>query len=61
MKVSLFITCLADQLYPQVGVSAVRLLARYGCEVDFPEGRPAAASPLSTAVTRTKRARWRAG
>ncbi|MFK7692896.1 (Fe-S)-binding protein [Paenibacillus sp. HJGM_3] len=36
MKVSLFITCLADQLYPEVGESVVRLLHRYGCEVDFP-------------------------
>ncbi len=46
MKVSLFITCLADQMYPQVGESVVRLLHRYGCEVDFPElqtccGQPA--------------------
>jgi L-lactate dehydrogenase complex protein LldE len=37
MKVSLFITCLADQLYPEVGESVVRLLHRHGCEVDFPE------------------------
>src|SRR5690606_35714775 len=36
MKVSLFITCLADQMYPQVGESVVRLLHRYGCTVDFP-------------------------
>lgn len=46
MRVSLFITCLADQLYPEVGESVVRLLHRYGCEVDFPElqtccGQPA--------------------
>ncbi|MDF2669853.1 MAG: Fe-S oxidoreductase [Paenibacillus sp.] len=46
MKVSLFITCLADQMYPHVGESVVRLLHRYGCEVDFPElqtccGQPA--------------------
>jgi len=46
MRVSLFITCLADQLYPEVGESVVRLLSRYGCEVDFPElqmccGQPA--------------------
>lgn len=46
MRVSLFITCLADQMYPEVGESVVRLLHRYGCEVDFPElqtccGQPA--------------------
>jgi L-lactate dehydrogenase complex protein LldE len=37
MKVSLFITCLADMMYPQVGESVIHLLHRYGCEVDFPE------------------------
>ncbi|MCZ8513496.1 (Fe-S)-binding protein [Paenibacillus filicis] len=46
MRVSLFITCLADLMYPEVGESVVRLLNRYGCEVDFPElqtccGQPA--------------------
>ncbi|GIP35259.1 (Fe-S)-binding protein [Paenibacillus sp. J2TS4] len=45
MKVSLFITCLADQLYPQVGESVVRLLQRYGCEVDFPEGQTCCGQP----------------
>jgi L-lactate dehydrogenase complex protein LldE len=37
---------LADQLYPEVGESVVRLLTDFGCEVDFPElqtccGQPA--------------------
>lgn len=46
MKVSLFVTCLADQMYPEVAESVVRLLHRYGCEVDLPElqtccGQPA--------------------
>jgi L-lactate dehydrogenase complex protein LldE len=46
MRVSLFVTCLADVMYPQVGESVVRLLSRYGCEVDFPQmqiccGQPA--------------------
>ncbi len=35
MKVSLFVTCLVDQLYPQVGLSTVRLLERFGADVDF--------------------------
>ncbi len=34
MKVSFFSTCLVDQLFPQVGASAVRLLRRLGVEVD---------------------------
>lgn len=45
MKVSLFITCLADQLYPEVGESVVRLLHRYGCTVDFPETQTCCGQP----------------
>jgi len=44
-RVSLFITCLADQLYPEVGVSSLRLLRRLGCEVDFPEGQVCCGQP----------------
>ena len=36
ITVSLFVTCLVDQLFPQVGVSTVRLLRRLGVQVDFP-------------------------
>ena len=36
MKVSLFITCLSDALYPRVGEAMVRLLAKYGVQLDFP-------------------------
>jgi len=35
MKVSLFVTCLVDQLYPQVGLSAVKVLRKAGVEVLF--------------------------
>jgi L-lactate dehydrogenase complex protein LldE len=45
MKVSLFITCLADQMYPEVGESVVRLLHRYGCEVDFPVSQTCCGQP----------------
>jgi L-lactate dehydrogenase complex protein LldE len=45
MKVSLFVTCLADMMYPQVGESVVRLLHRYGCEVDFPEAQTCCGQP----------------
>jgi L-lactate dehydrogenase complex protein LldE len=38
MRVSLFITCLVDQLWPSVGSSAVEVLRRAGCEVVF-DGR----------------------
>ena len=35
MKVSLFVTCLIDQLWPSVGANAVEVLRRAGCEVVF--------------------------
>jgi L-lactate dehydrogenase complex protein LldE len=36
LKIALFITCLGDVLYPQVGQATVRLLERLGCTVTFP-------------------------
>jgi L-lactate dehydrogenase complex protein LldE len=36
VRIALFITCLADALYPQVGQATVRLLERLGHEVVFP-------------------------
>lgn len=39
MRVSLFITCLADAFFPAVGESVVRLLRRLGVTVDFPPGQ----------------------
>ena len=36
MRVSLFITCFNDTLFPQVGQATVRLLERLGHTVDFP-------------------------
>ncbi len=36
MKVSLFVTCISDAVYPRVAEAIVRLLARYGVAVDFP-------------------------
>jgi L-lactate dehydrogenase complex protein LldE len=37
LKICLFITCLADTLFPETGRAVVRLLERLGHEVDFPE------------------------
>ncbi len=39
MRVALFVTCLADTLFPSVGVATVRLLERLGHEVVFPAGQ----------------------
>lgn len=35
MKVSLFVTCLVDQMWPSIGQSTVEVLTRAGCEVVF--------------------------
>ncbi len=45
MKVSLFITCVSDALYPRVGEAMVRLLARYGISVHFPECQTCCGQP----------------
>jgi len=64
-RVSLFITCLADTLFPEVGQATVSLLERLGCTVDFPAeqtccgqmhlntGYPAIAGGLMRSFART--------
>jgi len=39
MRVALFVTCLADTLFPDVGRATVRLLDRLGVEVAFPRAQ----------------------
>lgn len=45
MKVSLFITCLIDQFCPSVGVAAVKVLEKAGCEVIFDERQTCCGQP----------------
>jgi len=45
MKVSLFVTCLVDQFFPEVGMSAVNVLRRLGVEVDFPLAQTCCGQP----------------
>ncbi|WP_408007843.1 (Fe-S)-binding protein [Pseudalkalibacillus sp. A8] len=45
MKVSLFITCLADLFYPEVGMDTVELLEKFGCEVYFPDKQTCCGQP----------------
>ena len=45
MRVSLFITCLVDQLWPAVGISVVEVLRRVGCEVVFDERQTCCGQP----------------
>ena len=49
VRVSLFITCLADQVFPEVGVSMVRVLRRLGCEVRFNEQQSCCGQPQHNA------------
>ena len=45
MKVSLFVTCLVDQLWSSVGASSVKVLRRVGCEVEFDDRQTCCAQP----------------
>lgn len=45
MKVSLFITCLVDQFYPDVGIAMSNLLTRLGVEVTFNEEQTCCGQP----------------
>ena len=44
-EVALFVTCLVDQLAPEAGVAAVRLLEAAGCRVAFPEAQSCCGQP----------------
>jgi len=45
VKVALFVTCLVDQLFPGIGTSAVKVLRRAGCEVEFDERQTCCGQP----------------
>lgn len=45
MKASLFITCIADLMYADVGKSVVNVLRRSGVQLDFPEGQTCCGQP----------------
>ena len=46
MEASLFVTCIVDQLYPEVGVSVVQVLRNAGVDVNYPEGQTCCGQPL---------------
>jgi L-lactate dehydrogenase complex protein LldE len=57
MRVSLFITCLIDQLWPAIGTSTVSVLRRAGCEVVFDERQTCCGQPaFNTGYRREARA-----
>ncbi len=45
-NVALFITCLTDQFYPQVGVAITKILERFGCQVHFPDAQTCCGQPF---------------
>lgn len=45
MRVSLFITCLSDMFFPNVGEAVVRLLKRHGVQVEFPTEQTCCGQP----------------
>lgn len=45
MKVSLFVTCLAEMFYQNVARDVVEVLEHLGCEVEFPRGQVCCGQP----------------
>ncbi len=45
MKVSMFVTCMSDALYPRVAESMMRLLAKYGVILEFPRVQTCCGQP----------------
>ncbi|MFQ3647890.1 MAG: (Fe-S)-binding protein [Aggregatilineales bacterium] len=43
--VSLFVTCIVDMIYPQTGMSVVKILEYLGVEVDFPQAQTCCGQP----------------
>ncbi|MFQ5861004.1 MAG: (Fe-S)-binding protein [Dehalococcoidia bacterium] len=45
VRASLFVTCLVDQFFPEVGEGVVKVLRGVGVEVDFPEAQTCCGQP----------------
>jgi L-lactate dehydrogenase complex protein LldE len=52
--VQLFVTCIVDTLYPEVGQAVVRVLERAGVRVDFPPGQTCCGQPAFNAGLRSQ-------
>ncbi|MGD8865994.1 MAG: (Fe-S)-binding protein [Gemmatimonadales bacterium] len=48
-RVALFVTCMVDTLYPEVGLAAAALLERHGVEVIYPEQQTCCGQPAFNA------------
>jgi L-lactate dehydrogenase complex protein LldE len=45
LRVSLFVTCIIDQFFPQVGLAMADVLERAGCSLDFPKEQTCCGQP----------------
>ena len=45
LRVSIFVTCVVDQLFPNVGLAMADVLERSGCRIDFPEAQTCCGQP----------------
>jgi L-lactate dehydrogenase complex protein LldE len=45
IRVSLFVTCIVDQVFPQVGIAMTQVLERLGFRVDFPDAQTCCGQP----------------
>ncbi len=56
-RVALFVTCLVDQVMPEIGVAAVRVLRRAGYAVDFPPDQTCCGQPFFNSGFKAEAAR----
>lgn len=52
VRIQLFITCLLDTLYPQIGEAVVRVLQRAGAQISFPSQQTCCGQPAFNAGLR---------
>ena len=44
-RVSIFVTCIVDQVFPRVGIAMAEVLERAGCEIDFRQDQTCCGQP----------------
>jgi L-lactate dehydrogenase complex protein LldE len=54
MRVSIFVTCVVDQVFPRVGIAMADVLERAGCEVEFREAQTCCGQPAFNSGYRTE-------
>jgi hypothetical protein len=47
MKIGLFVPCYIDLIYPEVGIATLKLLERFGLNVDYPDNQTCCGQPMS--------------